>query len=272
MQCDVRRRRALNVRHDACVVKIISWNMNNRPGVFDSIPSDVDIALTQETPGLTPIENGPGPAAVHDLSGRYEFEPLHNTTVAVASADGDALPMSHPGTWAAARIRNRDTGAEMIVVSVYVKWERVRSWIVPDASAHRLVSDLSSLISTERHRTAILVAGDWNAFRNFGETAYLMNRYQSIFDRMELLGFTYLGPSCPPGTRPVAPPTDGLEYPADATPTYYTTHQDPTSAWRQLDYVYMSTSHTTDVTVRPLNKPGEWGPSDHCRILIDVPL
>ena len=44
----------------------------------------------------------------------------------------------------------------------------------------------------------------------------------------------------------------------------------PADARLQLDYVFASRSIAQRVSVSALNAPGEWGPSDHCRILIDV--
>lgn len=39
---------------------------------------------------------------------------------------------------------------------------------------------------------------------------------------------------------------------------------------RGLDYVFASQSMVGSVRVRALNEPDEWGPSDHCRLLIEV--
>lgn len=37
-----------------------------------------------------------------------------------------------------------------------------------------------------------------------------------------------------------------------------------------FDYVFASRSMVGSVRVRALNEPDEWGPSDHCRLLIEV--
>ena len=39
---------------------------------------------------------------------------------------------------------------------------------------------------------------------------------------------------------------------------------------RQLDFVFVSESIADSLTVRALNGRDEWGPSDHCRIAIDL--
>ena len=46
--------------------------------------------------------------------------------------------------------------------------------------------------------------------------------------------------------------------------------QTPSDAELQLDYVFASRSIAHRVTVRALNGVDEWGPSDHCRLLIEV--
>jgi hypothetical protein len=53
-------------------------------------------------------------------------------------------------------------------------------------------------------------------------------------------------------------------------PTYRSSRQTPASATRQLDFVFASESIAHRVKVSALNGVEEWGPSDHCRIQIDV--
>jgi hypothetical protein len=53
-------------------------------------------------------------------------------------------------------------------------------------------------------------------------------------------------------------------------PTYHTRSQGPPAgATRQLDHVFASTSIAHLVAVRALNEVDDWGPSDHCRIVIE---
>ena len=55
-------------------------------------------------------------------------------------------------------------------------------------------------------------------------------------------------------------------------PTFYSPlhRQIPSDAELQLDYVFASRRIAHRVTVRALNGVDEWGPSDHCRLLIEV--
>jgi endonuclease/exonuclease/phosphatase family metal-dependent hydrolase len=53
-------------------------------------------------------------------------------------------------------------------------------------------------------------------------------------------------------------------------PTYHSSHQTPATARRQLDFVFVSCSLAERVRVTAANKPEDWGPSDHCRLEIEV--
>ena len=44
----------------------------------------------------------------------------------------------------------------------------------------------------------------------------------------------------------------------------------PETAVNQLDYAFASRGFHERVSVRAMNEIEEWGPSDHCRLLIDV--
>jgi hypothetical protein len=95
-------------------------------------------------------------------------------------------------------------------------------------------------------------------------------RYQTVFDRAEALGLVYLGPRAPGGGRQADPWPDELPAGSPTIPTYHTRSQGPAGATRQLDHVFASTSIAHLVSVRALNEVDGWGPSDHCRILIEV--
>jgi hypothetical protein len=44
----------------------------------------------------------------------------------------------------------------------------------------------------------------------------------------------------------------------------------PETATRQVDFVFASDSLKDRLRIRALNAPDEWGPSDHCRVLIEL--
>ena len=142
--------------------------------------------------------------------------------------------------------------------------------IFSDASAHRVVSDLSVLVGRESgHR--ILAAGDLNILHGHGErgSSYWASRYRTVFDRMEALGLPFVGPQAPHGRQADPWPR---ELPRDSknVPTYHSNRQTPDTATRQLDFVFASRELEGSVRVWALNEPDQWGASDHCRLEIEV--
>ena len=66
-------------------------------------------------------------------------------------------------------------------------------------------------------------------------------------------------------------PQPGTSADTKNVPTYYTARQKcAANAVRQLDYAFASRGFHEKVTVRALNDIDEWGPSDHCRLLIEI--
>lgn len=183
--------------------------------------------------------------------------------------------VSYPGTLAAADVTDPTSGETFTVVSMYAPWERPHAttssqWIYADAAAHRLVSDLASFIGQqERHR--IIAAGDLNILYGYGEhgNAYWAARYQTVFDRLSAMGLTFVGPQAPNGGQ-AAPWPDELPETSLNVPTYHTNRQSPATATRQLDFVFASASIAHRVRVSAQNSPTHWGPSDHCRVMIQL--
>ena len=97
---------------------------------------------------------------------------------------------------------------------------------------------------------------------------YWAGRYGSVFDRMEALGLSFVGPQHPNGRQ--AHPWPGELPPESGNVPTYRWRSDPADATRQLDFVFASKGMADSVNVRALNEPGEWGPSDHCRVVIEV--
>ena len=273
-------------------LRIVSWNMNHnpRPEAWELVASDpqLDVALLQEAcvpPAGVAKQVFPDPDA--ETWRTASTTPSKWRTAIVRLRDGvvlrprklirvgdwleDAVPVSREGTLAVADI---DFGGETItLVSAYAVWEtpsRESSWIIADASAHRLISDVSSLLSTQKdHR--IIVAGDFNIYRGEGDrgSSYWKRRYDTVFDRMEALGLPFIGPSgC---VDPVGEPArSGTSGDRPNVPTFRTKQKDASTAAHQLDFVFASESLRPRLTVRALCGDDEWGPSDHCRVQIDL--
>ncbi len=271
-------------------MKIISWNIGQMKEPWHLLlDMDADLALLQEASVPPPelagrLEVDPGPweiagpyatpqrwrTAIVRLSDRIKVEWID--TKPVAEAGWRELGVSIPGTLTAAKVTPPE-GESFFAISMYSQWRRPHelaggSWIVSDASAHRVVSDLSAFIGRQYgHR--IVAAGDLNILYGHGErgSPYWAARYQTIFDRMEAIGVPFVGPQAPNG-RQADPWPKELPRDSKNVPTYYT--EKPESATRQLDFVFASRWLADSVKVRALNSVEEWGPSDHCRIEIEV--
>ena len=205
---------------------------------------------------------------------KYDFTPIR--TQPLGGSDPEALMVSRPGTLDAAVIRIKETGEEITVVSLYSLWmspisQTGSSWIFADASAHRLVSDLSGLIGQQSGHK-IIAAGDLNILYGYGEykSKYWGKRYNTVFDRMDAIGLRFVGPQAPEGGRQAEPWPEELPEGSLNVPTYHHNQQTPATASRQLDFVFASESIADRVFVKALNSVEEWGPSDHCQVLIEL--
>jgi exonuclease III len=270
------------------MVHVVSWNTGGCAW-WNVCDEEVDVVLLQEArrPASAPrFEMVPSidaawrtagsgrrnwGTAIAAPSGRVGLRP-HPLAEEYDPAPG-VLLVSRAGTLRVADVM-RDGEVVVTVASMYAPWERARtgSAIYADASAHRILSDLSGLISTRRNHR-IVAAGDLNILRGYGEDCnpYWKARYATVFDRAEAMGLVYVGPHTPNGRQaqpwPAELPHDSID-----VPTYHTNRQTPATASRQLDFVFASESIADRVSATALNELHEWGPSDHCRIEITVAL
>ena len=271
--------------------KIVSWNIARSIEPWRVLTGmGADIALLQEASAPPPdvagqIAVNPGPwltpgadagrpwrTAVAKLSDLVEVEWIEMKCLKDAASR--EFGVSRPGTLAAAVVM--PPGIEpFVVVSMYSLWTKPHAstgsgWIVSDASAHRLVSDLSALIGRQvGHR--ILAAGDLNILHGHGEhgSIYWASRYGTVFARMEALGLVFVGPQAPHGRQADPWPS---EVPRESrnVPTYYPAGSTASAATRQLDFVFASRGLADSVSVHAINESEQWGPSDHCRLEITV--
>jgi hypothetical protein len=275
------------------MLKLVSWNLAHRSDAWRAVvDSGADVGLLQEAcappPGLAdrilcesePWRTGGTGAnrawrtciAQLNPSTRLKRHSVHP----IDSAPAGALAVSCGGTLVAADVIDPSTRDSYTIVSMYAPWERPHTdtsgdWIYADASAHRLVSDLSVFIGQHRHR--VIASGDLNILYGHGEdgSSYWAARYRSVFDRMAAIGLQFVGPQSPNG-RCADPWPDELPPSSRNVPTYHSNRQTPASATRQLDFVFASTSIASKLQVVAKNGVEEWGPSDHCRIDITVNL
>jgi exonuclease III len=271
------------------VVRLWSWNVNGLRPWEALAGSGVDVALLQEVPvppADWPQVVVPDPAegwatagwlpgrwsrraAVVQVSAAVHVDP--RPLGAVGDLDAVAIPVGRSGTLAVADVRLGDES--VTVASMYGGWERSadpRRVIYAEAAVHRLLSDLAAIVTGPTGHK-LIAAGDLNVLHRYGEKGnpYWAARYSSIFDRAEAMGLKFVGPQAPHGRQaspaPAELPTGSLD-----VPTYHTRQQGPAGAAGQLDFVFASSAIADRVTVKALNDTSDWGPSDHCRIEIEL--
>ncbi len=270
-------------------MKIIVWNIAGRTEPWRwLLNSDADIALLQEAgeppadianqigvdslPWATAGASRKWRTAIVRLSDEIAVEWLEPKNL--SDANSGEFAISCHGTLAAALVTPM-YGETLILASMYALWDRPHAstgsgWIYADASAHRLASDLACFIGREKgHR--VIAVGDLNILFGYGEGGnhYWAERYGTFFRRMEAMGLKFIGPQSPNG-RCADPWPDELPRSSKNVPTYHTNHQTPAKATRQLDYVFASAGIAEGIKVVAINEPEEWGPSDHCRVMIEV--
>jgi len=270
-------------------VRIWSWNIGRREEPWRVIADDprVDVALVQEAlrpPPDFPLAVTPSHGERWETSGAgapyrtgiaWRSRKVNGRPQALGAINDFSqyvLCVSREGTLVALDIRLHD--GPVTLISAYAFWESARStgeqmWLFADASAHRIVSDIASLLDTEdQHR--LIVAGDFNILRGYGDegSAYWAARYAAVFERLETLGLTFIGPQAPEGGRQADPWPVGQPRDSRNVPTCYSHDESPATASRQIDYVFASRALAHRLRVRARNDPDDWGPSDHCRIEI----
>ena len=279
------------------MIRLVSWNIDKQSEPWYELAEmarrgEADVALLQETGSppddlnhLLRYENDVfwdrsfydrWPLVVQ-LSDRVEVE-WFRQVAPFSELDDRDIGVSGIGTIAAARVTPRGQPQEAFVAaSMYARWMRAhpsagrRPGLSADGSAHRILSDLMAFIDYDdpsRHR--ILAAGDLNLiYGSTGRTKTYLQRERTVWDRFEALGLAFLGPQAPNG-RPAPSPQPGVADDTRNVPTYHTSAQSPEEANRQLDYAFASRGFHERIGVRAMNGIDEWGPSDHCRLLIDI--
>ena len=151
------------------------------------------------------------------LSDRVQVEWFKPVQPNTAWEGDDKIEVSNEGIIAAARIIPTDGIEPFIAVSMYARWYGPHptvsgpagGWIYPDASAHSIISDLTTFINSpvfgghaDRSDRRILAAGDLNMDFDFGQGTHpRCSRANTVFDRMNALGLEYMGPQHPRPAR-----------------------------------------------------------------------
>ena len=279
------------------MIRVVCWNIARREEPWRELvqmacDGNADLALLQEAgspPGDVVDRIGYEDGVFSDrqlydrwplvvkLSDRVTVEPYRQVAPISDLGEEDAIGVSDIGTVAGARVFPHGNEDEAFVaLSMYARWlsphpsTNRSGWIYSDASAHRIISDLSAFIGHyDAANYRILAAGDLNMFYGaIGSRLSMPERERSVWDRMHALGLEFLGPQAPNGRR-AETALDDVPPDTKNVPTYY--HRGgPEGAKNQLDYAFASRGFHERVSVRAMNEIDEWGSSDHCRLMIEV--
>lgn len=282
------------------MIKVVCWNIDGRIEPWNVLVkmkerNEADVALLQEARGVPADLKGKGlevddtmfddPIAfktlplVVKLSDKVMVEPYRQVPV-LADLPDDAIGVSDIGTIAAAKVAPVGKPDEaFIAVSMYARWlwshpHSHADWKVSVNSAHRIISDLATFIAGHKTKHRILAAGDLNMFYGAVGTKLSVPVWErTVWNRMQALGMVFMGPQQPRG-RPPEPGVVPDDVPPDTknVPTFYkkAKKETPKDAANQLDYAFASHGFHKAVTAQALNGIKEWGPSDHCRLMIIV--
>ena len=210
------------------------------------------------------------------LSDRVEVEWFKQISP-ISGVAADEIAVSGIGAIAAARITPKDD-EPFIVVSMYARWIGSHTYAkskfqYPDSAAQRIISDMSAFIGSPdpgNHR--IIAAGDLNMVFGVikrGSKPSMTARERGVWERMDALGLEFMGPFHPNGRKAKNPP-DWIAPDSLNVPTYHTIKKSPHTALDQLDYAFASRGFHKNIKVSAMNGIDEWGPSDHCRLPIEV--
>ena len=277
-------------------IRVVSWNIARQRDPWFELADmasrgEVDLALLQEAgeppreianqfryenDALEPTSFDRWPLVVK-LSDRVEVEWFRQVPALGWWREKREIEVSGSGTLAVAHVvPNGQAEKAFLAVSMYARWTRAHPSTTvktpgrhADISAHRILSDLQSFMDyLDPSHYPMVAAGDLNLCYGATEAPWY-ERERVVWDRFEALGLEFLGPQLPNGRAASSTPPDSPEDTRDV-PTYRTVTQSPAEANRQLDYAFASRGLHEDVAVRALNGVEEWGPSDHCRLLIEV--
>ena len=264
-------------------MRIVCWNMAHSRKSWDALVQmdDVDIALLQEASRvpddlrhrvkvdhrLWPERHEASlgyPSVVARLSNRVNVRFIE--TGPMSDHFSHDFYTSEWGTLGAAVVSSIDRDESLTVISMAPAYNAFthesgspsrRECI---GSVHRLISDLSRLVGRQ---SRVIAAGDWAIHPGWSTypTPIWNERealhFQTAFDRMRALGFRKVMPKGRYGDR-------------GNVVTFQSMVETPAQAWAQADYVFATENIADRVSARALNSPDDWGPSDHCRIVIDL--
>ena len=227
-------------------MRIISWNMQHKKASWHFLHQrhgDADVALLQEA--CTPprevasrLEAGPGPWKHRGWNGA-------RAVVGVSGrVDVDRVPVLDIIESAAPDPVIRSKAGLAVAFATLPGEERIA--LVSIESAGKATERVPRMVlEIQRHcgtDLPYIVGADLTTWWDSDTT---------VFGDMMRIGLPLIGPHAPTFYNPI-------------------NGQEPSDAHLQLDYVFASRSIAHRLSVQALNGPADWGPSDHCRVVIDL--
>ena len=226
-------------------MRIVCWNMQRKRASWRFLyerHGDADLALLQEActppPEVTVgLDVGPGPWIHKGWNGARAVVRMSDRVCIERLSVADIIDSASAGSTIdtparlAAAIATPTGGESIGLVSVEAGRE----------SSKRLPEMICEIRQYCGNELPWIVGGDLTTWWN-SET--------NVFGDMMRIGLPLVGPH---------------------SATYYSPlhRQTPSDASLQLDYVFASRAIAHRLKVRALNDPSDWGPSDHCRIVVD---
>jgi len=264
------------------VLTIISWNTNHRNTSWEALSHfDADIALLQEVtkagvPEASEIQVVPPPTAnwriqhygssataVAVLNPELEFRPVPSVGFGLGSPN--SVVSTHLGQFSV--VRGQLGNKKTYFVSLYGIIENDYA----DGSVHRAISDLTPLIE---QGAEVLIGADLNAFRGYSISGkqIAVERHKNLFDRLEVLGLTCVGPFSTTGPLSNCPCNNPAS--CDHVQTHRHMNKETSRAF-QNDYIFATAELKSRlISCRALTdqSPELWELSDHAPIEARISL
>ena len=232
------------------MLKIVSWNMQHKQDSWKFLVkehADADLALLQEA--CTPVPMAKASFNVGD--GPWVLKRASGARAIVGLGDGVKIErfQEEPIRELVPILQERKHSIAHALVTVGDRQVLLASVEMYDDLACYLPQIMEAVRTVVGFDGPTIVGGDINTQRSSNSP---------VFRDMAAIGLPMVGPVAPNG---------------GPTPTKFSKphKQGPADAKWQLDYVFASRDLKESMRVAALNDPDQWGPSDHCRILIELP-
>ena len=227
-------------------MKIICWNMQHKKASWHFLHErhgDADVALLQEACTPPPeikskLDVGPGPWIYKGWNGARAVVGLSGQVKLERVLVSDIIESAAPNSVI------KSPSRLAVAIAMLPGGERIA--LVSLESGGKSTDQAPKMMEQVRN-----YCGDDLPYILGADLTTWWDSDTKVFGDMMRIGMPLIGPHAP---------------------TFYSppNGQKPSDARLQLDYVFASRAIAHRLSVRALNDPDDWGPSDHCRIEILV--